>query len=445
VNFKVRLDPARRSFLGVNNVAEVLLVRNDFREAIVARASVAASQADVDIAFTAPDAGTASEFFAFVVTSLLPADVLALELGQVQGSLAPTGDPISADNMHTCALTSAGGVKCWGANSGGPLGDGSQIDRPTPVDVSGLGSGVVAIGVGLIHTCALTSAGGVKCWGGNGTGSLGDGSTTNRLTPVDVSGLGSGVVAVSVGGAHTCALTSAGGVKCWGINSGGRLGDGSETNRLTPVDVSGLGSGVVAISAGSSHTCALTSAGGVKCWGDNASGPLGDGSETLRLTPVDVSGLGSGVVAISGGGSHTCALISAGGVKCWGFNGFGQLGDGTTTNRLTPVDVSGLGSGVVAINAGGVHTCALTSAGGVKCWGNNFAGLLGDGSTTDRLTPVDVSGLGSGVVAIGAGVNHTCALTSAGGVKCWGFNVVGQIGDGTFDDSGTPVNVIGFP
>jgi len=355
--------------------------------------------------------------------------------------LASGGAAIAAGYYHTCALTSGGGVKCWGDNGNGRLGDGTTTDHNTPVDVSGLTSGVAAIAAGGAHTCALTTGGGVKCWGSNGSGQLGDGTTTNRNTPVGVSGLTSGVAAIAAGRYHTCALTSGGGVKCWGDNDYGQLGDGTSTDRTTPVDVSGLASGVTAIAAGGSHTCALTSGSGIKCWGNNGNGQLGDGTTTQRTTPVDVSELTNGVAAIAAGEKHTCALTS-GGIKCWGYNGYGQLGDGTQTQRTTPVDVSGLASGVAAIAAGGDHTCALTTGDGVKCWGYNEYGQLGDGTTTQHTTPVGVSGLTSGVAAIAAGRYHTCALTSGGGVKCWGYNLYGQLGDGTFGYRSTPVDVL---
>jgi alpha-tubulin suppressor-like RCC1 family protein len=405
----------------------------------------------------------------------LAAVVTCMALAAPATAVATTSTAISAGGFHTCALTTGGGVKCWGDNAYGQLGDGTTTSKSTPVDVSGLSSGVKAISAGFYHTCALTSAGGVKCWGNNGSGQLGDGTTTNKTTPVDVSGL-SGVAAISAGGYHTCALTSGGGAKCWGSNAYGQLGDGTTMQKTTPVAVSGLSSGVVAISGGYYHTCALTTGGGVKCWGYNEFGQLGDGtasgpekcSETAcSTTPVDVSGLTGGVTAISGGRDHTCALTSAGEVKCWGENGFGQLGDGTASGpekcpsgsacSTTPVDVVGLTSGVKAISTGYFHTCALTSAGGVKCWGNDEHGQLGDGTASGpekcpgppggnpcSTTPVDVSGLTSGAAAISAGGAHTCALTTGGGVKCWGQNEYGQLGDGTTTDKPTPVGVIGF-
>ena len=315
--------------------------------------------------------------------------------------------------------------------------------------VPGLGSGVAAIAAGYYHTCALTSAGGVECWGWNDHGQLGDGRQRcgdvhcSSLNPVAVAGLASGVAAIAAGGYHTCALMSGGGVKCWGDNESGQLGDGTTIDRHTPVDVSGLASGVAAISAGGAHSCALSS-GGVLCWGYNTYGQLGDGTTDMRHTPVAVSGLASGVTAISAGGGHTCALTSASAAVCWGYNGSGQLGDGTTTDRHAPVAVSGLASGVAAIAPGGAHTCALTTAGGVRCWGWNRRGQLGDGTTTGRRTPVAVSGLASGVKAIAAGNEHTCALTSPGGVDCWGWNGEGELGDWTTVTSLEPVGVIGF-
>jgi cysteine-rich repeat protein len=353
---------------------------------------------------------------------------------------------IATGESHTCALSSTGWVTCWGSNGVGQLGDGTTNVSLTPVDVIGLSSGVTAISAGDDHTCALLSTGGLKCWGYNFAGQLGNGTTTNSLVPIDVSGLTSGVVAVAAGIHHTCALLSSGGVKCWGYNDYGQLGDGTLTRRFTPVDVSGLTSGVVAISGGSYQSCAVVTGGGVKCWGLNSSGSLGDGTTTQRLTPVDVLGLSSGVTTVvtgdSRGGPHTCAIMSTGGLKCWGDNYYGQIGDGTTTQRNSPVDVIGLSGGVSDIDLGSHHTCALLFPGGIQCWGDGWYGAIGDGSTTQHSTPVDTTGLTSGVAAISVAGAHSCAVLTAGGVKCWGDNSYGQLGDGTMDGRLTAVDVI---
>jgi alpha-tubulin suppressor-like RCC1 family protein len=359
---------------------------------------------------------------------------------------------IATGGSHTCLLTTTGGVKCWGNNTKGAVGDNSYKNRTTPSDVFGLSSGIAAITAGGEHACALSISGGVKCWGGNTYGQLGNGKFTNRRRPVDVVGLTSGVTSISAGARHTCAVTSSGGLRCWGNNLYHQLGDGSLSSQSTPAQVIGLAANVAAATAGENHTCALTTTGGVKCWGYSPA-RLGIGSGVDGFTPADVIGLTSGVTAISAGVAHTCALMTSGGVKCWGYNGYAQLGDGTGAERYTPVDVIGLSSGVVAISAGAWHTCAVTSGGGGKCWGYNEGGQLGDGSQSLRFTAVDVSGLTTGVISISAVSNyaynttHTCAVIAGGGAKCWGENYSGQLGIGSTwpNFSITPGYVIQVP
>ena len=318
------------------------------------------------------------------------------------------------------------------------------MDRIFPVSVTGLTSSMTSLTAGSSHTCGLTEAGAVKCWGKNFDGQIGDGGTTDRRSPVNVVGLTSGAISVGAGSNHTCAVTATGGVRCWGNNSDGQLGDGGTTDRRAPVDVVGLSESVISVAVGTNYSCAVPVTGSIQCWGINSAGQLGDGTTTDRRSPVQVSGISSGITLVVAGSNHTCMLTDAGGVKCWGDNADGQLGDGTILGRRAPVDVTGLTSGVTAITAGSSHTCAITTAGGVRCWGNNSDGQLGDSTITDRRLAVDVTGLSSGVTSVAAGSNHTCALTAAGGAQCWGQNSLRQIGDGTTTDRRVPAEVVGY-
>jgi len=365
------------------------------------------------------------------------------------GTSFGTQTTIAAGGWHTCAVRDDGAVVCWGKNASGELGRGASFSSAARVEVVGLSSGVVSVVTGNEFACALTDAGGVQCWGNNDDGQLGNGTKDNRDTPVKVKGLQSGVAAIGTatsGGDHACAVTTSGAAKCWGDNGSGALGNGDfYTDESTPVQVKGLTSGVVAIATGMSHTCALTAAGAMKCWGANSFGQLGNGpwdGSTAYLTPTQVKGLTSGVVAIATGSMHTCALTKVGAVQCWGENDDGELGTGDTNERSVPTQVRGLTSGVVAIAAGRDHTCALTRAGALKCWGDNTSGQLGNDTTYDSSTPVQVDGLTSGVVSIGAGGAHTCAVLEDGDVKCWGYNNEFQLGyDNTSTGSETPVTV----
>ena len=398
---------------------------------------------------------------------------------------------VSGGGYHNLAQKSDGGVWVWGDNSFGQLGDGTTtVRRTTPVQVSGL-TGIIAIAGGLFHSLALKSDGMIWAWGDNENGQLGDGTiTAGTITPVLVSGfndaiaitggcahslalkddgtvwawgsdyygqLGSGIPTVretpvkvngrhevtdiAAGGYHSLALGNDGTVWAWGGNYSGQLGDGTTIDRAEPGMVNGLNGKFTKIAAGYSHSLALKDDRTVWAWGNNYYGQLGDGTETMRTTPVRVGGL-TGIVAVSGGGSHSLALKSDGTVWAWGSNGSGQLGDGTTIVRTTPVRVSGL-TGIIAVSGGGYHSLALKSDGTVWAWGSNSSGQLGDGTTTSRTTPVQVSGL-TGIIAVSGGGYHSLALKSDSTVWAWGLNSNGQLGDGTTTSKKTPVRINGI-
>lgn len=341
---------------------------------------------------------------------------------------------LSSGANHNCAILD-GQAYCWGRNDAGQIGDGTTEMRTIMVRVNGLGT-VSAIVAGGFHTCAVNPIGALNCWGDNRFGQIGDGTTTNRALPVAVPGLGA-VQQVTTGDAFTCALVS-GAVKCWGQNNNGQLGDGTTTDRHTPVDVVGLGSNVIQVAAGGNHACALLGDQTLKCWGQNVHGQLGDGSTTEHITPVAVSGLSS-VRQVSAGFGHTCAVTHANTPYCWGMNWYGQVGDGSSTSRSSPIQVSGLASLVDTISLGYYFTCAKTSGNTGKCWGKNDQGELGDNSVVNRHTPVDVQNL-SEIASLGTGEHHSCARAGEA-LWCWGWNGIGQLGDGTNNSSLIPVKV----
>ncbi len=349
---------------------------------------------------------------------------------------------ISAGGQHTCALSADGRIWCWGSNEKGQLGDGVLTDSLAPVQVSGLEkNNIIAVAAGGQHTCALSADGRIWCWGSNEKGQLGNGTLADSPAPVQVSGLGNNtMIAVAAGGQHTCALSAQGRVLCWGSNEKGQLGNGTLTDSLIPLQVSGLENGAAALAAGSRHTCVLTGGDGVRCWGSNDFGQLGNKTKKDSPIPVAVSGLGSGMHAIAAGGGHSCALSDSGGVLCWGWNG----NEAENHYAPKPESVSGLGSDVTAIAAGGEHICALTRNNAVKCWGSNYVGQLGNESLPASSVPVDVSGLGTHMLAIATGGYHTCVLNEGAGVECWGQNYQGELGNPSKLYSATPVNVVGL-
>ena len=345
---------------------------------------------------------------------------------------------VSSGGIHSCGLTSDGAAYCWGDNMFGQLGNGGFIDSDTPVEVVG-GHAFSEISAGVVHTCGLTTAGDAYCWGRNLEGRLGDGTSslsTGTPTPVLVLG-GYDWVDVSAGNAHTCGVTTVGAAYCWGSNFGGELGNGTTTDSDTPVAVAG-GLVFAEITAGSRFSCGLSTVGAF-CWGDNLLGSLGNGTTTNSNTPVAVAG-GHDFVEISAGENHACGRTTAGVVYCWGSNSFGELGDGTNTGRDAPAELSG-GLRFSDVVAGESHSCGVTTDGPAYCWGfNEFGGKLGDGTNTSSNVPTAVVG-GLEFLQISAGTSHTCGVTSAEDLYCWGGNDQGQLGDGTNTNSNVPVTV----
>lgn len=343
---------------------------------------------------------------------------------------------ISVGDSHSCVLLMGGSIKCWGNNSSGQLGDGTTTNRFGPVAVSGI-KNAVAVSAGYRHSCALLVDKSVKCWGDNSLGQLGDGTTTSSLFPITVSGVNN-ATAVSAGFYHSCAVLADRSVECWGYNE------------PSPFFVPEI-SNVKAISVGSTHNCAVLMDGSVKCWGENWAGQLGDGTFTGSSVPVAASGI-TNATAVGVGFYHTCVVLADGGVRCWGNNVYyqlgSQLGDRTITKSSFPVVVPGIDNAVSIIGSGQGHSCALLMDGSIKCWGGVWAGQLGDGSITNTgipipITPVAVFGI-TNAVTISVGQRHSCALLFDGGVKCWGGNDYGQLGDYTTVNRPIPVFVIGW-
>jgi alpha-tubulin suppressor-like RCC1 family protein len=379
-----------------------------------------------------------------LANSLIPVASSACASGTFQGAgKSSVASRLSATQNYSLAVKGDGTVVGSGENTYGQLGDGTTTNRSSAVAAAGL-SGIVGISAGWYHALAVKNDGTVRAWGFGGNGQLGDGTVISKPTPIQVPGL-SGIVAVAAGDRHSLALKSDGTVWSWGSNGNGQLGDGTQTARSSPVQVIQL-SGVVGISAGNSFSVALKSDGTVWAWGINGAGQLGDGTNTPKLSPVQVAGL-TGVISITAGpGSHTLALKSDGTVWGWGYNGYGELGDGSSGNfRYNIVRASDLTS-IIAIAGVDDHSLAVKSDGTVFSFGLNGNGQLGDGSITQRLVPVPVTGF-SGGLAVAAGTTHSLALKNDGFVWAWGSNSVGQFGVATPANSTVPVvgPFIGLP
>lgn len=447
-----------------------------------------------------------------------------LEIAESDSVVVPVPTPallkaVAVGSGHTCGVTQEGTILCWGRNDYGQLGDGTVTTSSIAVRVSGIENAVMVatssaascavlsdgtvwcwghlgayppnesyvtpvqvawvrdateFSIGWMYGCALKANGTVACGGPSASGLLGNGSENENLVP----GIAN-AVQVRVG-EHVCAVLSTGKIQCWGFNACGALGDGTTQNRSQPVDVVGIAN-ARGVAVGSCHTCAVLATGEVWCWGYNDHGSLGNGTTEAVLQPLPTPVVGiTNAVSVHASEYNTCAILENGGMKCWGFGEFRQLGNGSALDSGTPVEVKGLSNVMTA--AVGAHSCALGADHKVQCWGTNGEGELGnetcpysaeqsgfggildlsvrcgracvvrpdgrvdcwgrDQRTGEESTvPVEVEGV-SNAVQVSVNCSHTCVVQDNGRIRCWGMNGEGQLGIGTTEGSSTPMDVL---
>jgi alpha-tubulin suppressor-like RCC1 family protein len=373
---------------------------------------------------------------------------------------------------QSCAVLNNGQARCSGYNEYGQLGDGTTDDHTRAVSVrnrfdTGPLTGVVQMAAGDYHTCALLTNQEVRCWGYNSAGQLGDGTTDDHHLPTPVKNVGGvgrldNVVQITASDEQTCAVLTSGQARCWGDNAAGEVGDGSDGNdRYAPrrvLSVSGPGylTQVSQIDSGDDHTCARLTNGQARCWGYGYYGELGNDDDADHARPVVVraaTGTGplSGVRQISAGGYHSCAVLNNNQARCWGYNYYGNLGDGTDDDRDRPVVVkntSGSGPllGVSNVVAGAYHSCALLTNDQVRCWGENDYDEVGNGIESGPNVPLPVAvrnrldtGNLVGVRSLVATSYNSCVTLNNGQGRCWGYDSYGSFGNGTTDQQPLPV------
>jgi len=353
---------------------------------------------------------------------------------------------IAANQFGTCSINRDGVLRCWGNDYSSSLGSGSSgsyLQTPKIID-SGVSYKEIALSA--MHGCGITTDGVLKCWGYNGYYQVHSGSTATQQTPIEVDS-GSSYSKVTVGAYHTCGITTSGVLKCWGYNGNGQVGNTTANSPVATPYIVNSGTAYSAVKAGSDHTCAITTTGVLKCWGYNGNGQIRTGSFSNVLTPTIIND-GTTYSSLGLAVDHTCAITTAGVLQCWQYNGAGILGDGLQNSRSVLATInSGTTFINVAENASNLYdvnyyyvnnACAISTEGALKCWGNNNSGQVGDGTYDQRLSPVDVdSSVKYSTVA--NGVNHSCAITRKGETKCWGSNSNYQLGNSTSSTSLTPI------
>jgi alpha-tubulin suppressor-like RCC1 family protein len=359
---------------------------------------------------------------------------------------------ISVGGDNACAISPTAGALCWGAPTFGKLGVGLMVWPLRPTRIAG-NVPFIAVTTGYVHSCALTAAGRAYCWGDNTYQKLGDTAVVTRENitrwqPIAVNS-DTAFKSLTLGQEHTCGLTSRGVALCWGEMRDGKLGIGSVNLSLVrPTVVSGSLS-FSALAAGARHTCGITIAGDLFCWGQSRPAVIPYPDEN-RFSPVRVANAPK-LIALTAGSYHTCGLTADGIAYCWGWNEYGQLGDGvsvpsdprlrlTNTERTSPTIVSGnIRFGTISASAH--NTCGISLQGQAYCWGWNIAGQIGDGTKETRFAPTAVS-TSITFRSIGAGSTHSCGIATDNSVYCWGWGDKGQLGDGTTTSSVTPQKVL---